>query len=502
MRSVHYYEKGERKNIYILDASKVEGKNFELVNGEDKVIPGERVKYKTKDMNYFEDYPKEGKCGFMRLDVDGHKFNAYILSHDAKISRKELSKNQGYIVVDGIVDVVEVEDCELRTQGWLDCYSEENCMRDSVNVRIKLSDEDYILFDVVRPLNRKDKIVNGHIVGENQHIPLKLKSQYKLRDFNELGVNFKENIDCRKPYSSNRTITKHNLKNFYYIAKGNNIQIEENLEFVFISSDGKETKLNLSEQSLKDGGKDIKYLYFDNLPTGEGVIIQSLQNVMPELTYYEPCYISSKEEAIGKQAALDRLKLSLKHKLYFVELLYLSDKHDETIIQGNNKQESKYKNIKNYNTYKNEITPKLLIDYFSYYSENYSDNYDWSFLWDIADRLKVDWMMGIHPSCWKKFVGKNDKKKQLVIELFKNSTKKDKNNKHISWQYREFIDNYWSLKWIPKRGSGNRTDEYRFLQEMLQSNNEPHDKNFITIPNIDKERMHKEIEELKQRLTN
>jgi CRISPR-associated endonuclease Csn1 len=96
--------------------------------------------------------------------------------------------------------------------------------------------------------------------------------------------------------------------------------------------------------------------------------------------------------------------------------------------------------------------------------------------------------------------GKNDKKKQLVIELFKNSTKKDENNRHISWQYREFIDNYWSLKWIPKRGSGNRTDEYRFLQEMLQSNNEPHDKKFITIPNIDKEKMHKEIDELKQRL--
>lgn len=498
VRKVYHCVGDVQNDIYVLDASNLVGENFVRKDKDGNQGKCNKVKYKTREMSSFKDYQiGEIVQGFMRLDVDGIPFNAYVLTEDAKISRKECSENRGYVVVSNI-DKCSVEGCSYKNNGWVDEYDDDNSMRDSVEVKVTLSDEEYLVFDVIRPLNRSDKMLNGRVLASNQDIPLKLKSQYKLRVINEKGVKYSKDVRCSRPYS-NKRIENHN-QGFYFIDNGKDIQIEKNLEFVFISSNGEETKLNLSEQSLQERGQSIRYLYFNNLPEGDGVIIQSLQNVMPELTYYEPCYINSKEKAIGNQSALDRLKLSLKHKLYFVELLYLSDKHDETIIQGNNKQESKYKNIRDYNTYENEITPKLLIDYFSYYSENYSDNYDWSFLWDIADRLKVDWMMGIHQSCWKNFVGNDDKKKQLVIELFKNSTKKDENNKHISWQYREFIDNYWSLKWIPKIGSGNRTDEYRFLQEMLQSNNEPHDKKFITIPNIDKEKMHKEIDELKQRL--
>lgn len=455
IRSITYRKDDENHFIYLLNSSKIESKNFTLVNEDGQEIKFKsKVKYLDNETSKWKDCPKK-LSGLVRLDFEGQRIDAYILPHNASVNR-ELEKDNGKIIFkniggDGVAEGYKII---VNDNTWQinDKYADDNQYRDNIIVDINVADNEFISFDIIRPLIRTDKKFNGRIVPSNQNVPKKLQSQYKLRIFDKNGVRYIEDRDSKCLYSNN-PIKKH-TQGFYYIAEGANPTIEDNLEFVFILNEGyREIDLTISEKTITESGKDKKYICLENVPTEKGVIIQTLRNKMPEMTYYEPLWCGGSNKFVFAQenshnkTSLDRLKLSVKHKLYFKELMYC----------GVN--EERY-----------EITPKLLVYFFEDYCKNH-DAYDWSALWDMLFELNKDWI-SIPRNVWSKFAT-DDEKKKLVCDLFKNRPNTD------SEVFDKFVDNYWSMEWNPKKGRSNNA--YKFLKTILDGGN------FYNFPDMDKD---------------
>lgn len=465
IRSITYRKDDENHFIYLLNSSKIESKNFTLVNEDGQEIKFKsKVKYLDNETSKWKDCPKN-LSGLVRLDFEGQRIDAYILPHNASVNR-ELEEDKGKIIFTNIRENVVVEGYKIikndNSRQIKDKYADDNQYRDNIIVDINVADNEFISFDIIRPLKRTDKKFNGRIVPSNQNVPKKLQSQYKLRKFDKNGVRYIEDRNSECLYSNNRII-KH-TQGFYYIAEGVNPTIENNLEFVFILNEGyREIDLTISEKTITESGKDKKYICLENVPTEKGVIIQTLRNKMPEMTYYEPLWCGGSNKFVFAQenshnkTSLVRLKLSVKHKLYFKELMYC----------GVN--EERY-----------EITPKLLVYFFEDYYKNH-DAYDWSALWDMLFELNKDWM-SIPRNVWNEFATDEEKKK-LVCDLFKNRPNTD------SEVFDKFVDNYWDLKWR-RIGQGGKSNAYTFMQNIFGSVNE-----FYEVPNMD-EKFNKELDRL------
>ena len=449
IRSISYRKDDEDSFIYLLNSSKIKSENFVLVREDEKEtkIESGKVKYWDKETSQWKECD-ENLSGLVKLDIDGQRIDAYVLPDNAEITRntgeeKIIFKNIDIGVVDGYKIIKHDNTWQIK-----DKY-EGNQDRDSIIVDVKVADNEYISFDIVRPLVRKDKMFNGRLLSANQQVPKNLQSQYTLRIFDENGVRYIEDRDSKCLYSNN-PIKKH-TQGFYYIAEGVNPTIEDNLEFVFISNnDYKETNLTISEEIIAEGGRDKMYICLEKVPNEKGVIIQTLKNKMPEMTYYQPYWKETDKwefakEVNHKKTALDRLKLCFVHKLYF----------DELIIN---------------NEARTDISPNLFVEFFDWYCKNHNE-YDWNALWDMVFELDKDWM-SIPRGVWCEFAT-DDEKKKLVCDLFKNRPDTD------SEVFDRFVDNYWSLEWNPKKGRSNNA--YKFLKTILDSGD------FYNLPDMDKD---------------
>ena len=462
IRSISYRKDDEDSFIYLLNSSKIKSENFVLVREDEKEtkIESGKVKYWDKETSKWKDCDcPENLSGLVRLDFEGQRIDAYILPHNASVNRAH-----GRIIFKNIEGDIAVKGYEINdndnTRQIRDEYNEDNQYRDKIIVNIKIADNEFISFDIIRPLKRTDKIFNGRIVPSNQNVPKKLQSQYKLRIFDENGVRYIEDRDSKCLYSNN-PIKKH-TQGFYYIAEGVNPTIEDNLEFVFISNnDYKETNLTISEEIIAEGGRDKKYICLEKVPNEKGVIIQTLKNKMPEMTYYQPYWKETDKwefakEVNHKKTALDRLKLCFVHKLYF----------DELIIN---------------NEARTDISPNLFVEFFDWYCKNHNE-YDWNALWDMVFELDKDWM-SIPRGVWCEFAT-DDEKKKLVCDLFKNRPNTD------SEVFDKFVDNYWDLKRRRIIGQGGRSNAYTFMYNILSDGNM-----FYEFPEID-ENFNKELDRL------
>ena len=438
IRSITHRKDDENHFVYLLNSSEIKPENFDLVrddeDGEGRQYKVKKIRYKNSQASEWTEVDEEtdatNLCGLTMLDIDGQRLTAYILSEDTNVSREERGEEKGKVIVRNISGKVKCENCKVTNNAtnnqWHieDSYDDSNRDRDNIIVDF-ISESGCVSLDIVRPLNRQDKMFKGHVIPAKQDVPKKLQSQYKLRKFDKNGVRYIEDRSSECLYSNNRII-KH-TQGFYYIAEGVNPTIEDNLEFVFISNnDYKETNLTISEKIIKEGGRDKKYIYLENVPKENGVIIQTLKNKMPEKTYYEPYWKETRnwefaQKKNHKNTALDRLKLCFVHKLYF----------DELIIN---------------NEARTDISPNLFVEFFDWYCKNHNE-YDWNALWDMVFELNKDWI-SIPRNVWSKFATDEEKKK-LVCDLFKNRPNTD------SEVFDKFVDNYWSLEWNPKKGKSN-----------------------------------------------
>lgn len=456
VRSISYYKDGQYLQIPFLDASKVNKTN--LKPNKESTTSVSKIEYIKAGETRYIDYPEDSPfpLGYTKLRVDGICFNAYLLPNDFNIIRnpqRESQSDKGRISIVGLhtdgedhdehkvtadgYDVRKFDDGHYRIE---DQYMEQNNTRESIKVHIHISENEYLLVDVIRPLYRQDKIINGIPIDVATNIPKKLEPQYRRRVFDANGLKYYDDRLSKKEYSS--VIVPYNGN--YFIDNGRNT-VEDNLEFIFISTDGSEQELTLE---IKDLDRQGKRLCFNNLPrVKEGVIIQSLQHSMPKLTYYEPRWISKK--CARKIGALERLKLTVKHKLYFKELF--PDMGD--------------------------ITPEVMTKFFDYYCgecDKYDKQPDWDFLWNLAKDKDInkDWVC-IHRECWRK-VAIDDRKKQLVGELFSNRPNTD--SKIMS----KFVESYWRIPRNMPIRRGRRTNAQNFILSVFANGTTV----FATMPDI------------------
>ena len=442
IRNISFFKDEEKCNISLFDSSMIKAKNFNIIGNNDEIEQTEvnAIKYKDTSTGSWKEYKgNDSPCGLVRLNIDGFILMAYILTHNAKITCRNHSEGRGEIAISNI-DEIEAEGYELNpiSDGWLlkDIYKEENKDRDSILFKIKVADDEYLTFEVIRPLKREDKMIGKHIVSADARIPRRLESKYRIRKFDENGVSYCDDRSSRYEYSSQQIGFAQNR---YFIAKGISPEVDEKLEFVFISESLEEYKMTLSRETVRESGRDISYIYLDNIPQGQkGVIIQTLEHVMPDLTYYEPKWIGMGKRDFKTSTALKRLQITIKHKLYPNVLMSCNQINDE----------------------RDEITPKLMIEYFAIHCSDCEEkqrDYDWHMLWEMADELGKDWLY-ITRRQWRNFAT-DIMPKELVCGLFM------KRPKSSSTTFANFVQNYWSWKWVPRQGGTN--EAYDFLKSVL-----------------------------------
>lgn len=441
IRDISLFNGEEKSPIFLLNSSMIKAENFNIIGDNDEIERTEvnAIKYKDTRTGSWKEYKgNDSPCGLVNLNIDGLRLPAYILPHDARIMCRNHSSEGGEIAISNIHEIV-AEGYELNSiqNGWLlkDKYKEENKDRDSILLKIKVADDEYLTFEVIRPLRREDKMIGKHIVSANARIPRRLESKYRIRKFEENGVSYCDDRSSQYDYSSKQIGFAQNR---YFIDKGISPEVDEKLEFVFISENLEEYKLTLSRETVRESGRDISYIYLDNIPQGQkGVIIQTLEHVMPDLTYYEPKWIGMGKRNFKTSTALKRLQITNKHKLYPNVLMCCNQINDE----------------------RDEITPKLMIEYFASHCSDCEEkqrDYDWNMLWEMADELGKDWLY-ITRRQWENFAT-DIMPKELVCGLFM------KRPKSSSATFANFVEDYWSWKWVPRKGG---TKAYNFLKSVL-----------------------------------
>lgn len=450
IRSFSYYNDGQRIQVPFLDAFKINKKNLRHISRKNNATAVRKIEYIKAGATRYVDYPTNPPfpLGYTKLRVDGICFDAYLLSNDLGIKRKsqrQVQSDKGIICIEGLQNAVAANGYEVREVNGRyeieDHYTSDNNTRESIPFYIHISEDEYLLVDVIRPLYRQDKIINGKPIDVTTSVPMKLESQYRRRVFDTDGVKYFDDRKSQKEYSSEIGYYRGN----YFIANGRNISsVEDNLEFVFISTNGREQKLTLETKELDRQGQ---YLCFNNLSaSSEGVIIQSLQHTMPKLTYYKPRWIP--ERQTEKINALERLKLTIKHKLYFNVL------------------------------FPNGISPEVMTNFFDYYCDECDKRdkqLDWEFLWNLSKEINKDWIC-IHREHWRR-VANDNRKKQLVGELFSNVSNIDPE------KLSRFVEVYWDIDMNKcVYGPGKRTDVQNFILSVFANGKSI----FTSMPDIDK----------------
>lgn len=442
IRNITYGKDDDIKSVLVLDANNIRPENFEIKATGDNQKPknAEIIKYYNISEKRWIQYPLENPpIGLVRLKIDNETLtDTFILPGDFRIIR-ECRNESGNITVQGFGDwkvSAEGYNPQPTNRGWSieDSYNESNVRQDSICIDFNKGG-DTLSIEIIRPLNREDKMLHHQIVSAKIKIPKKLAMQYRLRKFDDKGVTYKEDKSSTKQYSNE--IKKHR-ENFCYIANGREIKIEDNLEFVYLSFNEqkfKEQTLTLEDKTIREGGNNILYRCVSDELKGKGIVIQSLQNAMPKITYYKPLWVdATKNEFMKALSALVRFKLSTKHKLYFSELLV-----------------------------KEDFTVTLFFDYCKDCDDN-DTPIDWNILWSAANELEFDWLF-IPREQWNN-VATDDNQKRLVCELFRNRP-------YFDWDV--LVDNYWTL---PEREDGRwkrrgqKTEAFKFLRYVFSCENE------------------------------
>lgn len=422
IRNIEYSEGKNREKLLILDSTQIKGDKFYRQDCEENNIVFNRnskIEYKLPQRNQYIEFDCENPPqGYTRLRIDGISFDAYLLPPNLSIKRK-ITETNGSITIIGFNYRVEDSWVKVDKNIIIDTYNENNQNKEVI--KLVLNEE--LFLEIVRPLKREDNILNNQILKANEIIPIKFASKYKKRIFDENGIQYIEGCNTTELYTNE---IKENT-GFYYITK-----TEKNLEFVYITIDSN-NKLQEMPLSIKDKEMpelcNCEYKYIkEHSPNDTGIIIQSLENQSTELTYYKPQLIGNDiNKRLRHVSVLDRIRTTMKHRLYF-DVLFNKD----------------------------EIIPQFVISYCND-CKNEKTDIDWSVLWDIAQYFNIDWLLFCRDEWRKVAMKKENEKREWIKELFRNGP-----NANI---LNHFIDKYWELK--PYKNNRKILGKSSFLGKLL-----------------------------------
>ena len=465
----------------------------------------ESVEYRKPDDCRYEKYEENmDLAGYVifRVTTNGvpsKPIDCYILPSEATVSRR-IEETKGTITY----SCPNSEDIRIKDMFDVDVNEDYRSVR--------IEDVGDCRFDlkVARPFRRRDRFRGDTIDETNNAIPIRFFNQYQVRVMDENGVSRKSvDIDSRsklmlklREVVLDRNSIKIRVDKFTYKAYTKPIYYDSQLKKYYADS-GKDVNaknlcfkfLTLNDDSLTDvslqeeiGTRGCKYLTlnFDN--NSDGVILQSLFDengkYLSPIGYYEPKYVSSKQESVDEDTKiLRRVKrlcnyianenhpleeATFKHfdfvctcGCYFVVMdrLYAltytpsccnCDK--EYCIGGVHiKSCDIRKKFSNKSVEAN--LAKFYLGYCEYCSGN-NKQVAYVELWRMAEELGFDWLL-IPRNIWLKVTGNCVQKKELVVKLLMYRPKEF---------YKNLLENYWDLKWKVSRGV---RGAYKFMKYIL-----------------------------------
>lgn len=406
------------ENIWLLTQSGIKKENFERIADDGKVYSIGKIELFKVDKGIYEEINEGGEItGFTTLRLDGKVVKALVLPDNANITR-EIGEKNGRIIVHNIDNIVEFDQNKNTCQKRI-VYSKKKLEKTTCHpICIKIDDDDSkkVVIDVVYPWSRRVCMFGNTIVDTD--VPKKIASKYKLMIFDDKGVRCIENRESSKKY--NKSIQKED--NRYHVGA------EENLEFVFMATDGTEYTLDIERKETRNG---VRY-YLNGIPENPcGVIFQTLKNKSSELYYYEHLLVGCKErfDFRRKMGEIVPFLKCEEHNLYYDVLLYPE-----------------------------MITPTW---FFAYCEDCVKNNrtINYKHLWEAAYDCGVDWMLKFPRSEWLQAMAKEDCdcKKKWVVDLFRRHPQYYTNDLEC------FVGSYWNLQWNRRAPQGRSDEMHKFL---------------------------------------
>ena len=454
IRNIQLINDGTAEPIHILDPSKVVSKNFKKVNynGTSSKVIG-RIEYKNNETNRFTSFDcSNPPLGLTTLRMDGIRMKAFIYPDEVRAIR---DVGHSFVYLKGIAaSQVEIQENEHfytvnPTGEWkaFDRYNSDNKQSDSIPIIIHNEDGTDIAMEIIRPLNRKDRILSSIVLDSNQQIPKRLASQYRVREFNEDGVTYHKDRTCVQRYS-NRQIELRSMSQgkFYVIANGKNVTLEENLHFAFWAIDGTICNLSIKSGPLDFSRRDIYYYYLDGIPSHTpGYIIQTLKYGRPKLTFYKPLWtgtICKPEHFRTSISHLDRFLGCIEHGLYFGG----TDVYDFFVAAD----------------FKSLSLEELLRQYIKHcQKKNIEINF--KAIWEIAGDFNKDWLMVPRPY-WRNICQKFHIDEKDITVLLAHRPIDEQCNIEQLFQY---LTKFWSYYWGGQRTSRRSPVERIFLRYIM-----------------------------------
>lgn len=407
IRNIQLLGEGTAEPIHILDPSKIISENFEKVDYSGSVsrIVG-TVEYKDKDTSRFIRFDcSNPPLGLTTLRMDGIRMKAYLYPEDIRAIR-DIGHN--FVSLKGIgaeqVEIQENNDFYTvnPTGDWkaFDRYNSDNKQSDSIPIIIHNEDGTDIAMEIIRPLNRKDRILSSMVLDSNQQIPKRLASQFRVREFNEDGVTYHKDRTCVQRYSNRQIqLFKQQQVKYYTIANGKDVTIEDNLHFAFWAIDGTIHNLSIESDFLDFRRRDITHYYLNGIPENTpGYIIQTLKYGKPKLTFYKPLWVGENctpSKFRSSITHLNRFLTCIEHGLYFGGV----DAEDFFVAMDFN-----------------GLPLEELLRQYLKYCENEKVDVNYKALWEIAGDFKKDWMMVPRPY-WKDICRKDHLDKNTILSL-------------------------------------------------------------------------------------
>ena len=355
--------------------------------------------------------------------------DAYILPQEITINR---DINNNFIQFNGISCDKIVTDTGLYNlvpnngNTKIQERSEVDLHQTTIHVKLyfddKGEDKPYISMDIVRPLNRTDYLLGDEIMNGRSK---KLASQYRKRTFDESGVHYSNIIENSTNYSTERIQPYCGS----YLIGGNCGEIDK-MKFVFLQTNNhtiKETKLQIDEQ----------HHYLNGVPKNtNGVIVQSLKNRKPRITYIEPYWVGQQYDFAQSCSAIERLKKCIEHDLYYDVLMR-----------------------------KDDITSELFFKYCKECDDN-NQGINYKLLWEVSQSVGGNWFLISRPD-WKKIIVGDKAKRECVNNLLHSCPNED------SDQLNTFVDGFWDMKWTARnRPQGRASDAKRYIYYIITGENE------------------------------
>lgn len=415
------------ENIWLLTQSGIRKENFQKIADDGKVDSISTIECFNAENRRYEQIEECGNIsGLTKLRLDGNVVKVFVLPDEANITR-EIGRTTGKIIVHKIDKIEEFTKTRNTYQKEFN-YNEANLANPTYPICINIDDSQKIVIDVVYPWkDRQVRVFGNNIIKEN--VPIKFASKYKLMIFDNDGVRVIEDRQALEKY--NRKI--HTENNQYHVGA------EENLEFVFMDTDGTEYPLSIKRNEGRNG---VRYYLTDVPADRQGVIFQTLKNKSSELVYYKHFYIDCNDRCDfhGKMGNILPFLKCEEHNLYYDVLLYPE-----------------------------MITPEW---FFAYCEDCIKQNriINYKHLWEAARDCEVDWMLKFPRAEWYKAMNSMecDYKKEWVVELFR------RHPQYYSNDLECFVQSYWDLNWNC-RAPQNRSDERKkflfFVTKCQQEDN-------------------------------